>query len=173
MLKRWPIVLIAVAAASCNVPRGNNVSADEADGSAANLTVPEANVAESNDAASNSVGNASAGNASAASGAGHASADSGAAYQAVGAEPNWSLTFSGRRMRYEPDPDEGAPVSEQLPARIPIPNGYRYAGARITVEVVHRTCRQVGNQTYPDEVKVTVGGRTLQGCGGGRSGERG
>lgn len=86
-------------------------------------------------------------------------------YHANGTEPFWALTIAGGQMTYQPM--EGEAITEPLPAQTPVPNGYRYAGTRLTVEVLHRPCNNgMSDETFADTVHVTVGAETRNGCGG-------
>ncbi|HEV2818826.1 MAG TPA: hypothetical protein VGW40_16585 [Allosphingosinicella sp.] len=86
-------------------------------------------------------------------------------YRAHGTEPFWALTIAGGQMIYQPM--EGPSVTEALPARAPIADGYLYAGNRLTVEVSHRPCSNgMSDETFADTVRVTVAGQILNGCGG-------
>ena len=156
MTRKWPIILIAVAAAGCTGKAGNTVAANQANGAAANQTIPAANGAASNEAAGNTA-NASVGSAAA------------APYQANGTEPFWALTIGGGQMAYTPA--DGTPVAEPLPAQTPIANGYRYQGAQLSVAITHTACNNgMSERQYADTVVVTVSGETRNGCGGASSG---
>lgn len=159
-LKTWAACFLIVAAAACRGPAGNNISGYQGNAAAANEAVPapeENSTAYANAAATNATYTDTGG--------------ATASYHGFGTEPYWSLTIGGGRMRYEPA--EGAPIAEPLPARRPIRGGYAYVGRRMAVSVVHRACYEAGEESYPDEVHVSVGGRTLEGCGGRRYGELG
>lgn len=156
MTRKWPILLIAAAAAGCSGTAGNNVSANQANDAAANQAIPADNGAASNETAGNTA-NASAGSAAA------------PPYEANGTEPFWALTIGGGQMAYTPA--DGAPVTEPLPAQTPIANGYRYQGARLSVAVTHATCNNgMSERQYADTVVVTVQGETRSGCGGASTG---
>lgn len=141
-LKSCSVCLLVLGAAACRDPAANNAAGNETNVVSTNEVVP----APVN------------------------IAEAAGFYQAFDTEPCWWLTISRGRMRYRPQ--EGPRVSEPLPARTPIANGYRYVGTRMTVQVVHMSCYEAGEGSYPDAVDVTVGGRTYRGCGMG-SGELG
>jgi heat shock protein HslJ len=88
---------------------------------------------------------------------------SAAPYTASGSEPFWSLTIAHGRIDYSRDE---AHVIVPLPARRPTAHGYRYATRRLTVEIVHGECQDVGELSYADSVRVTANGATVEGCGG-------
>ncbi|MEA3042854.1 MAG: hypothetical protein QOH47_692 [Sphingomonadales bacterium] len=156
MLRRWPIVLAAAAAAACAGKAGNDVGANQAN-IAADRTAPADNgAAAANDMAGNTANAASA-------------AVSTATYEANGTEPFWALAVAGGRMTYAPS--EGTPIIEPLPAQTPIPNGYRYQGVRLDVSITHASCNNgMSDRQYADTVTVTVAGETRNGCGGASTG---
>jgi uncharacterized membrane protein len=148
-MSRWPVCLLAAAAAACANPADTNNAAEanaaaEADNAAVANNAAEANTA---DAETNTVSGASA-----------------ETFSASGSEPGWALTIGGGTMAYTSQ--NGPNVTEPTPAQQPIPNGYRYQGARLTVEVVHTTCVAASGERDPDTVTVTVDGEKLTGCGG-------
>lgn len=159
-LKACSICLMVLAAAACREPAGNDAAGNQANAAAENemLPLPEENIAAANSATPAEPARSAK------------PADAAAAYEGFGTEPYWTVTIANGRMRYQPA--DGTPVSEPLPARTPIANGYRYAGTKMTVEVVHRPCNEAGEDTYPDEVRVRVGSEDHSGCGG-SAGERG
>jgi heat shock protein HslJ len=86
-------------------------------------------------------------------------------YRAVGTEPFWSLTMDGQRIRYQPA--DGTPVSVARPRPIIGFNGERYQSRRMTVDITHVECNDgMSDRTFKDTVTVTLGARTLRGCGG-------
>lgn len=86
-------------------------------------------------------------------------------YRAVGTEPFWSVTITPQRMRYE-TPDGPAITVPTPPAR-PMRIGRTYRTARLSVSIRTATCNDgMSDRTYTDTVDVTVGRRTLHGCGG-------
>jgi uncharacterized membrane protein len=153
MSRKWPIVLIAAAAAACAGKAGHDADANQASGAAANQGIPAGNSA----AAPANTADAGSGTASA------------APYEANGTEPFWGLAIGGGQMTYTPA--DGAPVTEPLPAQTPIANGYRYQGARLSVAVTHATCNNgMSERQYADTVAVAVAGETRNGCGGASTG---
>jgi uncharacterized membrane protein len=158
MLKKWTVCLLAVAAAACSGQSGNK----SADNMAITVKTNEVVVSD-NGATGNVAGN------SAATGSGGAAATASATYDANGTEPFWGLAIAGNQMTYTPA--DGSPVTEPLPAQIPIANGYRYQGAQLTVEVVHHACDNgMSERIYADTVVVSVGGENRHGCGGASTG---
>ena len=86
-------------------------------------------------------------------------------YRALGTEPFWSLTIDGSTIRYQPA--SGRVVSTAKPRPIIGFNGERYEARRMTVDITHVECSDgMSDRTYHDTVTVTLGGRTLRGCGG-------
>ncbi len=94
-----------------------------------------------------------------------AHAQGSAAYRAHGTEPFWSVTINGGRMVYD-DP-EGRKVVVRTPAARTSFNGRRYVSRRLTVDITRQACNDgMSDFTYADTVRVTVDGRSLEGCGG-------
>ena len=86
-------------------------------------------------------------------------------YRALGTEPFWSLTIDGSTIRYQPA--GGRVVSVARPRPIVGFNGERYVTRRMTVDITHVECSDgMSDRTFHDTVTVTLGGRTLRGCGG-------
>lgn len=89
-----------------------------------------------------------------------------APYRALGTEPGWTLTIDARQMRYNGDYGE-TKVAVPTPRVRTIRNGRRYVTRQMTVEIVNRECSDgMSDRRYADTVRVTVRGRTHQGCGG-------
>jgi heat shock protein HslJ len=94
-----------------------------------------------------------------------AQAQGGSTYRALGTEPFWSVTINGGRMVY--DDAQGRKVAVRTPAARPSFNGRRYVSRRLTVDITRQPCSDgMSDFTYADTVRVTVDGRSLQGCGG-------
>jgi uncharacterized membrane protein len=147
-LRRLLACMVATAVAACS---GSTI--DNGAGNA--VTAAAAAPAARNDAANAATADTNA-------------AATAAPCQANGTEPFWALTIAGGQMIYQPM--EGAAVVEPLPAPIPIPEGYRYQGTRLAVEVVRTGCDNgMSDQNFADTVRVTVGGETRNGCGGERA----
>jgi heat shock protein HslJ len=86
-------------------------------------------------------------------------------YRALGTEPFWSLTIDGGTIRYQPA--EGRVVSVAKPRPIVGFNGERYQARGMTVDITHMECSDgMSDRTFHDTVTVTLGSRTLRGCGG-------
>lgn len=86
-------------------------------------------------------------------------------YHGLGTEPFWSVTLDGQTIRYEP----ASGPATTIPSPRPIVgfNGERYETRRLTVDITHVKCSDgMSDRTYPDTVVLTIGGRTLRGCGG-------
>ena len=87
------------------------------------------------------------------------------AYHAVGTEPFWTLDIGPGSIVYKRV--GGDTIVTATPAARAIANGRRYATRRITIEIRHARCNDgMGNRTYPDEVKLLIGGEVIMGCGG-------
>jgi heat shock protein HslJ len=85
-------------------------------------------------------------------------------YRALGNEPFWSITIANGRMTYE-TPEGGfsipAPRGEELG------DGRLWRTRRITLQSSNQACSDgMSDTTYPQTVRATVDGRTLDGCGG-------
>ena len=94
---------------------------------------------------------------------------SSAPYHASGTEPFWNLRIGGGRMVY--DVVDEPPVSVATPRPRAIPQGRRYATARMTVEITREgRCNDGMSETFWSEtVRIWFGrrvGRPLDGCGG-------
>ncbi|WEK01376.1 MAG: META domain-containing protein [Candidatus Sphingomonas phytovorans] len=87
-------------------------------------------------------------------------------YKAVGTEPGWALTIDKGLIRYVGDYGRTR-VTAQAPVPRPSFNGLRYVTPRITIDITRSRCSDgMSNRDYPDSVTVTVGRRTVRGCGG-------
>jgi heat shock protein HslJ len=87
-------------------------------------------------------------------------------YKAIGTEPGWALTIDGGLIRYVGDYGRTR-VTATAPVPRPSFNGVRYVTPRITVDVTHARCSDgMSDRDYPDSVIVTVGRKTVRGCGG-------
>lgn len=145
--RRIPVCILLGLVSACAGPAGNDSAGNEANAVAANAVAP---AAEENAIDAGAATNTAA---------------TAPPYQANGTEPFWALTIAGGQMTYQPM--EGAAVTEPVPAQTPVANGYRYAGERLTVEVLHTACNNgMSDETFADTVHVTVGGETRNGCGG-------
>jgi heat shock protein HslJ len=95
---------------------------------------------------------------------------SAAPFKAVGHEPEWTLDIGGNRMVLVTD--SGATRAEMsLPPATKVEGGRRYEARSetqaVVVTILDRTCADsMTGMPRPSTVEVTVGGRTLKGCGG-------
>ena len=88
-----------------------------------------------------------------------------ASYRAVGTEPFWSLSIDRASITFRPA--DGRPVTVAKPRPIVGINGELYRTRTITVDITHVRCSDgMSDRVYPDTVRVTIGPRTLKGCGG-------
>lgn len=86
-------------------------------------------------------------------------------YKASGTEPFWSLTIDAREIAFRPM--EGRPIRVAKPRPIVGINGELYRTKAMTVDITHVRCSDgMSDRTFADTVKVTIGRRTLSGCGG-------
>ena len=89
-----------------------------------------------------------------------------APYKALGTEPGWALTIERGLIRYVGDYGRTR-VTTAAPVPRPSFNGLRYVTPRITVDVTRSRCNDgMSDRDYPDSVTVTVGRKTVRGCGG-------
>ena len=86
-------------------------------------------------------------------------------FRAHGNEPFWSVTVANGRMTYERLGEPG--FSVRTPEREETEIGYIWRTPRLTVEIMHQRCSDgMSDLLYPADVRVTVGGEELRGCGG-------
>lgn len=89
-----------------------------------------------------------------------------AIYHAVGTEPGWTLDIGAGSIVYVGDYGKTRIVT-RTPAARAIFNGRRYVMRRITVDITRATCSDgMSDREFPERVTVTIGRRTLRGCGG-------
>jgi uncharacterized membrane protein len=88
-------------------------------------------------------------------------------YRAVGTEPFWALTLTGREMIFG-EANTSLPVSEPQPRPIHGFAGDIYQGKRISLNIVRgqRCSDGMSDRIYPDKVQVRIDGRSFEGCGG-------
>lgn len=87
-------------------------------------------------------------------------------YKAVGTEPGWTLTIGNGQIRYVGDYGRTR-ITTRAPQARPSFNGERYVTPRITVDITHARCNDgMSDRAYRDRVMVTVGRKTVRGCGG-------
>jgi uncharacterized membrane protein len=144
-----PLCILLASVAACSGTARDNNAGNQANAVVANeAAAPAAANAVDTEAATNT-----------------AAAAASSSYHANGTEPFWALTIAGGQMIYQPM--EGPTVTVPMPPQMRIPNGYVYPGNRLAVEVQHRSCNNgMSDETFADTVHVTVGGDTLNGCGG-------
>ncbi|HVQ07926.1 MAG TPA: hypothetical protein VMS43_05785 [Allosphingosinicella sp.] len=91
------------------------------------------------------------------------------AYQAMGAEPFWMLAIGDGRIVLRSSTFAG---ERSWPRTLPRTVGgvrtwrSEQGGSAIAVESRPGPCETEGEEVYEDNVRVTVGGQTLTGCGG-------
>ncbi len=86
--------------------------------------------------------------------------------KAVGTEPGWALTIEKGLIRYIGDYGRTR-VTTAAPVPRPSFNGLRYVTPRITIDITRARCSDgMSDREYPDSVTVTVGRKTVRGCGG-------
>jgi heat shock protein HslJ len=90
------------------------------------------------------------------------------AYRASGSAPNWTLEIDHGLIRFLADRGKTHVIAPEPVAR-PSFNGMRYVTPRITVDVTDARCIDARGDTWHDRVMVTVGRRTVRGCGGERA----
>jgi len=89
-----------------------------------------------------------------------------APYHALGTEPGWSLSIDHGLIRYVGDYGRTR-VTTTAPEARPSFNGRRYVTPRITVDITRAPCNDgMSDREFPERVMVTVGRRTVHGCGG-------
>ncbi len=89
-----------------------------------------------------------------------------APYRALGTEPGWTLTIDHGLIRYVGDYGRTR-VTTTAPEARPSFNGRRYATPRITIDITRAPCNDgMSDRQFPERVMVTVGRRTVRGCGG-------
>lgn len=86
-------------------------------------------------------------------------------YQALGTEPFWSLTVDRATITYRPM--QGRAITVAKPRPIVGINGELYRARGMTVDITHVRCSDgMSDRIYAETVRVTIGRRTLSGCGG-------
>jgi len=97
------------------------------------------------------------------------SADAASEFRAVGNEPGWMLSITDSLTVLQWDYGERKASAATPPAQS-IPNGRRYAVAgdsAFTVTVRDTLCADgMSGRQFPSRVQVSIGSRTLDGCGG-------
>ena len=85
---------------------------------------------------------------------------------ALGTEPFWNVLIDQHHVTFI-EPDQAQPLRDPRPQPVITAAGQTYQTARITVSIARGTCSDgMSDRVYPDIVRVTVGGRQLNGCGG-------
>ena len=86
-------------------------------------------------------------------------------YRALGTEPFWDLTI-GRDLVFT-DRGNNLRVVQPAPAPIHAVAGEIYRTARINLNIVHGSCSDgMSERRYPDQIQLSVDGRSYRGCGG-------
>jgi len=91
------------------------------------------------------------------------------AYQALGAEPFWTLVIGDDRIVLGSSSFEG---ERSWPRTLPRTVGgvrtwrSEHQGSTVTVESRPGPCETEGEEVYEDDVRVIVGDQSLTGCGG-------
>jgi len=89
-----------------------------------------------------------------------------APYRALGTEPGWTLSIDHGLIRYVGDYGRTR-ITTAAPEARPSFNGRRYVTPRITIDVTRAPCNDgMSDRQFPERVMVTVGRRTVHGCGG-------
>ena len=87
-------------------------------------------------------------------------------YRAVGTEPGWTLTIERGWITYVGDYGK-TKIRTKAPAARPSFNGRRYVTRRIIVDITRAPCSDgMSDRKFPERVSVTVGRRSVKGCGG-------
>lgn len=86
-------------------------------------------------------------------------------YKALGTEPFWSLQIDRNTITYRGV--EGRPLTVPKPRPVIGRDRETYRAREMTVDIAHRRCSDgMSDRTYADTVRVTMGRRVLNGCGG-------
>src|SRR3954471_17152952 len=86
--------------------------------------------------------------------------------RALGTEPGWTLTIEHGLIRYVGDYGRTR-VTTTAPEARPSFNGRRYVTPRITIDITRAPCNDgMSDRQFAERVMVTVGRRTVRGCGG-------
>lgn len=87
-------------------------------------------------------------------------------YRAVGTEPGWTLTIERGWINYAGDYGKTR-IRVKAPIARPSFNGRRYITRRIVVDITRAPCSDgMSDRKFPDRVTVTIGRRSVKGCGG-------
>ncbi|MEO9131245.1 MAG: META domain-containing protein [Sphingomonas sp.] len=89
-----------------------------------------------------------------------------APYRALGTEPGWTLSIDHGLIHYVGDYGRTR-ITTTAPEARPSFNGRRYVTPRITIDITRARCNDgMSDRQFPEQVTVTVGRRTVRGCGG-------
>lgn len=89
-------------------------------------------------------------------------------YSALGQEPAWALRIDRDRISYNGDGGRTR-ITVARPVSVATAVGQRYVTTRIVVDIVPGGCDDtLEGSGWNDRVVVSLGGRTLRGCGGPR-----
>jgi heat shock protein HslJ len=87
-------------------------------------------------------------------------------YRALGTEPGWTLIIERGWITYAGDYGK-THIRIKAPAARPSFNGRRYVTRRIVVDITRAPCSDgMSDRNFPDRVTVTIGRRSVKGCGG-------
>jgi heat shock protein HslJ/uncharacterized membrane protein len=87
-------------------------------------------------------------------------------YRAVGTEPGWTLTIERGWITYAGDYGKTR-IRIKAPVARPSFNGRRYVTRRLVVDITRAPCSDgMSDRKFPDRVTVTIGRRSVKGCGG-------
>ena len=88
-----------------------------------------------------------------------------APYLAHGTQPSWSLIIDAQQVTFI-GADQSV-LRDPTPQPVITAAGSTYQSPRIRVTIVHAQCLEGETQRiYQDRVRVDVGGRSFNGCGG-------
>lgn len=86
-------------------------------------------------------------------------------YHAAGTEPFWTLAIGTGSITYKRM--GGETIVTATPRVRATANGRRYVSPRITIDIARERCNDgMSDRSYPEAVKVTIGGNVVIGCGG-------
>jgi uncharacterized membrane protein len=164
-MPKWPILVLAGAAAACTEPAPTNTVA-EANGTAeaANTMIVEPEVPSA-------ANEAIPGTAPSAKAPSPAAAVPPESYAAVGQEPGWALKIGGGRIDYAGNYGEKK-INVARPEPKPKANGRRYVTPKLIVDITYARCNDaMSGFGFEHQVTVTADGETYKGCGGARKKE--
>lgn len=165
-LRKWPVCIVAAAAAACTNPAETNAVA-EANAVAEVNEMTEATPA-SEPAANSALPTANQAAAPGAKAAPAAEAPAPESYSALGQEPGWALKIGGGRIDYTGNYGEKK-INVARPEPVATRNGRRYTTPRLSVAISYTRCNDaMSGFGFEHEVTVVADGETYKGCGGAR-----